>query len=145
MDMTPQIGVMETENLNLSSNKEYVITYWEKNCELAIGSGTILSNKILQTKGSWHLHEIRFTGISGNVMLLFDPAGFIQELRLYPVNAKMTTYTYAPLIGMTSQCDASNKIIYYEYDGFSRLKFIRDENKNVLQQFDYKYQQAINQ
>jgi hypothetical protein len=144
MDMTPQVGVIETENLNLNSNKEYLVTYWEKNCELTISSGTIISNKILQTKGNWHLREIRVTGISGNAMLLFDPAGFIQELRLYPVNAQITTYTYTPLIGITSQCDASNKIIYYEYDGFGRLKLIRDENKNVVQQFDYKYQQPIN-
>ncbi|NII28881.1 hypothetical protein HB364_27635 [Pseudoflavitalea sp. X16] len=145
MDMTSQIGVMETEILNLSSNKEYIITYWEKNCELTVSSGTILSNKILQTKGSWHLREIRFTGVSGNVMLLFDPAGFIQELRLYPAKAQMTTYTYDPLIGMTSQCDANNRMVYYEYDSFGRLKLIRDQDRNVLKTFDYQYKQALNQ
>lgn len=143
MDMSGQVGVIETENINLSSNKAYVITYWEKNCELTVGWGTILSNKILQTKGNWHLRELRFTGVSGNIMLLFDPAGFIQELRLYPATARMATFTYELLIGLTSQCDANNRISYYEYDGFGRLKFIRDENKNVLKTFDYQYQKKL--
>lgn len=54
----------------------------------------------------------------------------------------MTTYTYQPLVGMTSQCDIGNRITYYEYDGLQRLKRIRDQDYNILKSLDYQYQQS---
>jgi YD repeat-containing protein len=51
----------------------------------------------------------------------------------------VTTYTYAPLVGITSQTDASNRTTYYEYDGLSRLKIIRDLNNNIVKAYDYQY------
>jgi YD repeat-containing protein len=66
---------------------------------------------------------------------------YIDELRLYPKGAQMTTYTYEPLVGITNQCDANNNITYYEYDALNRLKTIRDKDRNILKTFEYKYQQ----
>ncbi len=55
----------------------------------------------------------------------------------------MTSYTYKPLVGMTSQCDVDNRVVRYEYDRFGRLARIRDANNNILKQYDYKYQGGI--
>lgn len=52
----------------------------------------------------------------------------------------MTTYTYSPLIGITSQCDTGNKITYYEYDGFGRLKDIKNQDGNIIKVYNYYYQ-----
>ncbi|NLR79734.1 RHS repeat domain-containing protein [Chitinophaga eiseniae] len=57
--------------------------------------------------------------------------------------ALVTTFTYTPLFGMTSETDPSGKTIYYEYDEMGRLKVIRDQNKSVLKQFDYQYQSLL--
>jgi hypothetical protein len=67
----------------------------------------------------------------------------IDELRLYPVNAQMTTYTFDPLVGRTSVCSPNNTIVYYEYDGFNRLKDIRDMDRNILQLYDYQHNQPF--
>jgi YD repeat-containing protein len=57
----------------------------------------------------------------------------------------MKTYTYDPLIGITSMTDQNNITTYYEYDSFSRLKYIKDQNKNILKAYDYHYKsKAIN-
>lgn len=51
----------------------------------------------------------------------------------------ITTYTYKPLIGMTSQTDTNGKITYYDYDNVGRLKSIRDYNNKLLKVYEYKY------
>jgi len=53
----------------------------------------------------------------------------------------MTTYTYDPLIGMSSETDTNGKTIYYEYDDFGRLKYILDYKGNVINKTDYHYKQ----
>jgi YD repeat-containing protein len=51
----------------------------------------------------------------------------------------MTTYTYDPLVGMTSSTDERNRTTYYIFDDFGRLKEVKDHEGNILQQHDYNY------
>jgi hypothetical protein len=64
----------------------------------------------------------------------------VDELRLQPVDAQMTTYTYSPLLGMTSKTDPNGITTYYEYDSFGRLKNVKDHEWNILKQTLYHYQ-----
>lgn len=57
-------------------------------------------------------------------------------------NAQITTYTYKPLVGMTSVTDPRGVTTYYEYDDFNRLKqtyIIENGEKKILQKYDYHY------
>jgi|GEM_PF-2529038 len=64
---------------------------------------------------------------------------WIDDLRIYPSDGAMTTYTYEPFIGMKSSIDDKGLTTYYEYDNFNRLKIIRDQNDNVIKMFCYNY------
>jgi YD repeat-containing protein len=64
---------------------------------------------------------------------------YLDNLRNIP-NALGTTFTYKPLVGMTSMTDANGRTTYYEYDDFGRLSLIRDQNNNILKKFCYNYQ-----
>ncbi len=59
-------------------------------------------------------------------------------------NTLVTTYTYKPLVGMTSQTDPRGVTTYYDYDDFNRLKetyIIENGEKKVLQAYDYHYRE----
>jgi YD repeat-containing protein len=62
-----------------------------------------------------------------------------QKLRTNLPNSFVTTFSYNPLIGITSQTDAKGMTTYYEYDNFRRLKHIKDQNGNIVKSYDYHY------
>ncbi|WP_034045368.1 RHS repeat domain-containing protein [Wocania ichthyoenteri] len=57
---------------------------------------------------------------------------------LFP-NAMVSTYTYDPLIGVTSVTDPKGYTIYYEYDAFNRLKQVKDKDGHILSENEYNY------
>lgn len=76
--------------------------------------------------------SVRLTG-SGGGEVWFD------DIKLRPSASQMSTFTYQPLVGMTSKSDEGNRIVYYEYDGLGRLQLIRDKDRNIIKVFCYNY------
>jgi hypothetical protein len=69
----------------------------------------------------------------------------INSLRNDLPNSMISTYTYKPLIGVSTITDPIGYKMSYEYDDFNRLIFIRDQNLNVLKRYCYNYKgQQIN-
>ena len=68
---------------------------------------------------------------------------WLNNLRLAAKNegseAFITTYTYDPLIGVTSTTDPRGQTVYYEYDSFNRLKYVKDKDGNILSENEYNY------
>lgn len=118
----------------LTSGTTYIVSYWSK-----AGAATV--NAVTATAGStingWTYYQHKLTSpvtsvtVSGSVI--------IDELRLYPEKAFMTTYTYEPLVGITSECNPNNQVTYYNYDGFARLVLVSDQYKNIIKKLCYNY------
>ena len=49
----------------------------------------------------------------------------------------MRTTSYEPILGKTAECDENNRITYYEYDNLSRLRFVKDEFRNIVRMYEY--------
>jgi phenolic acid decarboxylase len=119
------------------TSAKYIVSFWQKTgatVSITGGTNTSVAGK---TINGWTYYEYT---VSGATTITVSGSGYIDELRLYPSNAQMVTYTYTPLLGMTSACDADNKITYYFYDGFGRLKWIKDQDLNIIKIIQYHYQ-----
>ncbi len=63
----------------------------------------------------------------------------LESLRGSLPNAMITTYTYDPLIGVTSITNPRGETIYYTYDSLNRLEFVKDANGSILSKNEYHY------
>lgn len=63
----------------------------------------------------------------------------LQKIRNALPNAQVTSYTYDPLVGVTSITDPKGYITYYNYDSFNRLAYISDQDGKVVQEYRYHY------
>ncbi|MFC4870573.1 hypothetical protein [Negadavirga shengliensis] len=130
-------GTIRRDNIEAGSENPYKLTFWAKSAE-----GTKTWDFMGQTEhldASWKFIEREVLDapvvISGSNIL-------IDELRLHPANAQMTTYTYDPMVGVTGMTNARNYTVHYEYDDTGRLINIRDEEGELLEHFEYNYRSS---
>lgn len=123
----------------------YELWFWTYGSMVPQISGTTQQqDELLAVAGLWHQHRVRLT-LPARATLQLNSAPNqrigIDELRLAPVDAQMSTYTYDPLVGITSQTDPTGRTTTYEYDSQGRLVRTRDEQGRVLSQQQYHYAQ----
>ncbi len=56
-----------------------------------------------------------------------------------PSDVMITTYTYDPMIGVTSMTDPRGYTVYYEYDTYNRLQYVRDAQGKLVSENKYHY------
>ncbi|WP_316787813.1 hypothetical protein [Pedobacter frigoris] len=117
----------------LASGAKFQLTFWATAPPDISGTSNLQLNEQLVI-GSWKLYTAEIIG-SGQQLAISRPSGgsiHIDELRLHPFDADMTTTTYEPLFGANSVCDARCNIQYMEYDAMGRQTITRDINRNIL-------------
>ncbi|MBO9572480.1 MAG: hypothetical protein J7497_09760, partial [Chitinophagaceae bacterium] len=123
-----------------SITKPVLLTLWSTQSQVTINAGTLYQpTKTGPTINGWTYLEFELPSVTGTITV--QGTGKVDEVRLAPKSARMTTYTYEPGFGKTSECDANNRIVYYEYDAFGRIKTIKDQYKNLIKAYEYNYKQ----
>ncbi len=111
---------------------DYLITYWKKNGRVTVnGANPSFTG---ETANGWTYCEHLLTSTI-NASIAGD--AIIDDLRAYPANARMKTFTYKPLFGVSATCDENSKINFYEYDALGRLVLVKDQNGNILSKNQY--------
>ncbi len=64
----------------------------------------------------------------------------LDNLRSALPAAMVTTYTYDPLVGVTTITDPKGQTAYYRYDDSNRLEYVLDQDEYVAQQVRYNYE-----
>ena len=140
-DTTASVTGKRSYNLNngditkssLTSSVSYYVSVWAKSGAV-VQINNVTQAVSLASQNGWNLFATTLSGIS---TVTISGTGLIDELRLHPKDANMVTYTYIPMIGLSSTTDANNTISYHEYDNLNRLIYIRDKDKNIIQKFQY--------
>ena len=121
----------------LNASQTYVFSYWLKSgASITITGGTQSNSVTGRTLNGWTYHEIRITAASS---LSITGSGNVDEVRLYPSTAQMTTYTYDGSMRLIAECGPNSTINYYDYDPMNRLVDARDQFGNVIKAFEYNY------
>jgi YD repeat-containing protein len=110
------------KNLSGLTNGIYILEYWRK------------VNNLWTLERS---NNINVTNSTYNISI--NTSYQIDDVRFYPLISQMTTYTYDPMVGVTSVTDPNELIVYYEYDDFQRLINIKDRDGNIVKHTDYHY------
>lgn len=99
------------------------------------------------------LHNIRYSEINAQILTNLISASnltdlnynennirnFVDNLRTTHPDAKIKSYTFNPLVGMTSMTDVNGRDEFYEYDIFNRLYRIKDHSGLILKEYNYNY------
>lgn len=116
---------------------KYIVSFWHRDGTVSVNGAAIST-----TTSPLKYAETSFTfGATSNVTI--TGTGYIDEVRLFPADALMRTFTYdynslLPL----NFTDENSVSVYYQYDRSQRLRTIKDQDRNILQTYEYNYQQA---
>ncbi|BAU55620.1 DUF5977 domain-containing protein [Mucilaginibacter gotjawali] len=126
---------------SVSSGVGYTLSYWSNGGAATVYAGGYLTGTALTSINGWTYYEyliptsVTTVSISGSVS--------IDELRLYPSAAQMTTYAYDPS-GVRSISDTKGLNNYFEYDFAQRLKNIKNFYGYIVNNYGYHtYDQTI--
>ncbi len=111
---------------------KYKVSFWYK------GNGITVNGNAIPGSTDWKYGE-QLLDNPGKVTVRTGTAR-LDELRLHPAEAVMTTYTYKEQVGPLTEADQNGMIVSYEYDGENRLRLVRDQYGNILKKVEYHYQ-----
>ncbi|HEY8399696.1 MAG TPA: DUF5977 domain-containing protein [Cytophagaceae bacterium] len=121
----------------LNSSKEYIVSFWYSSTTPPSVSGASSGYpKLIASTENWNLFHVKISGVT-NVNITGN--GYIDDLRLYPLNAQMTTYTHRNGLGITSVSDVNGFVINYIYDEFNRLLIEKNWNSSILKTYCFNY------
>jgi len=128
-------GAVSKSGFGGSSSNPFLVTFWARPAS-GLGSWTVLGKTVNLTP-EWQLIE---GTVTGNSVSISGSGIYIDELRLHPADAQMTSYTYKLLTGVSSETDPNGMMMYYEYDEFGRISLVKDTDGNILKSYEYSYQ-----
>jgi YD repeat-containing protein len=97
---------------------------------------------VAQVIGSTYANAISQLSVTVAALQQLDGALLRAELNRIRTNvpaARVTSYTYKLMTGVTSITDPNNKTNTYDYDSFNRLLGIKDQDGNVVKKLEYVY------
>lgn len=121
----------------------YVLTYWQKTGAPSViltGTGSITSTTTNPTGADgWTLVEKQVTIGSTSDQLSITGTCLLEDLKLFPVDAVMSTKSYDARGNLIDETGPNLITTFYEYDDLGRLKIVRDKDNNIIKHYQYTF------
>ncbi|WP_349318384.1 RHS repeat domain-containing protein [Chitinophaga sp. MM2321] len=128
--------VTKIEKAGLSASRKYLLSYWKQGGNVNVTASVKGNETTVISRGGWALVTVV---VSNSTIVSLTGTTRIDELRLIPIDAMMTTQTFNDLNRVTTIIDAQNRATYTEYDGLGRTTCVRDCDRNIIQTYSYSY------
>lgn len=79
------------------------------------------------------------TEIDGCYHIIDEGYNPIDDIRVYPADADMQTFTWKPYIGMWSRSNSAGITESYDYDRFRRLETVKNDSNDIVRHYNYNY------
>lgn len=126
------------------SEVPFRLTFWATTAPSVTQNGDPVA--VAHVAGPANREGFRFYAVTlslpsprNTVRLTATAATRLDDVRLCPADARLTSYTHDPLLGLTSQTGPDGRAVFYEYDAQGRLQRVRDEQGRVLSETEYQY------
>lgn len=112
--------------------KPYILSFWATTA-VTVTNATQTKSAPVRKGYTYYEYEVN----TGVVSISISGNAGIDEIRFLPKAARMSTVTYDPIVGKTSECDASNRFVAFEYDTRGRLKLVRNDMNEIVKMYEY--------
>ncbi len=132
---------------NLPSLNKYILSFWAKtnnssqNINLYGNTFNIKTDWTFVTLEVENEDFISFNFLGGFI----NNSLYIDEVKIHSPYSQLSSYYFDLLRGLKSLSDINNQYSYFTYDNFGRLSFIKDDNGNILESFDYNFFNSPNE
>lgn len=122
---------------NLPSG-EYFLTFWANSAPSVLPvTATMIDNGSVNRQGM-RFYQYKVVS-NGSTEISISSISKIDEVRIFPVGSLVTTRTYIPLVGISSQAGVNSIPSYTSYDSFGRPEKVKNQDKYIIQEYEYNY------
>ncbi|MEM7371947.1 MAG: hypothetical protein AAF587_25250 [Bacteroidota bacterium] len=138
-----QLTASGSVSATVNTAGSYVLSYWAN----GPNPTTNVSSTLVQSSDpdpiGFVYYEYNVDLAAGATLTLTGTSSPINmdELRLFPTNARMSTICYDENLRIHSMTDLNNYSTYFLYDKLGRLVSAFDKDGNLLQTYDYHFKQ----
>ncbi|WP_161987511.1 PKD domain-containing protein [Arcticibacter tournemirensis] len=136
------------KSLKKGNGKSYLFSCWLKPSAAGTLTLTLTSASVTRTyplvysaSAEWAYYElpVPVTEMAAEFSIKAQPGTtvLLDDALFYPENAEVMTYTYNLSDDKLSQTTTNGIATYYEYDQAGRLRFVRDQDRNIVRKESY--------
>lgn len=134
------LGTTAVSRSGLTAGQKYTVSFWVKSNGGVINISGVSGSQTINAPSDWEFKTYTVTGITTlNITKSGGTTVSIDELRICPINARVASFTFHPVFGVTSQTDTNNQFIYNEYDNWGRVVRSLDDKRNIVKISSYSY------